>query len=65
MKRYYSFSLDELGDMSLYQFVSYLDEIPETMKMLSGDKLTQEESTDIEDLISMAKSKGIKIPTKY
>lgn len=51
--------------MSLYQFGSYLGEIPEVEKMFSGGKPKKEESTDIEDLISMAKSKGIRIPKKY
>lgn len=51
--------------MSLYQFGSYLGEIPEVEKMFSGGKPEQRESTDIEDLINMAEKKGIKIPTKY
>ena len=65
MKRYYNFSLDELGGMSRYQFDSYMDEIPETMKMLSGGESKSGKSTSTDDLIDMAKKKGIKIPTKY
>lgn len=51
--------------MSLYQFSSYLDEIPEIEKIFSGGKPKQGESTSTEDLINMAKKKGVKIPTKY
>ena len=51
--------------MSLYQFSSYLDEISELEKMFSGGKPKKGESTDIEDLIDMAKKKGIKIPKKF
>ena len=51
--------------MSRYQFDSYLDEIPETMKMLSGGKPTQGKTTTTADLIKMAKKKGVKTPTKY
>lgn len=65
MKRYYGFSLKELGDLSRYQFDSFMDEIPETMKYLSGSKPKSEESTSTKDLIDMAKKKGVKIPTKY
>ena len=63
MKRYYGFSLDELYNLSLYQWNSFMDEIPETMKYLSGGKSKSEES--IKDLVNMAKNKGLKIPTKY
>jgi len=51
--------------MSFYQFNSYLDEIPEIIKMLSGGKPKSGESTSTEDLINMAKKKGVKTPTKY
>ena len=39
-----------------------MDEIPETMKYLSGEKPKQGESTKIEDLVNMAKNKGLKVP---
>ena len=51
--------------MSFYQFSSYLDEIPELEKMFSGSKPKQGESTSTDDLIDMAKNKGIKTPKKY
>uniref|UniRef100_A0A6M3XK73 Uncharacterized protein n=1 Tax=viral metagenome TaxID=1070528 RepID=A0A6M3XK73_9ZZZZ len=51
--------------MSLYQFSSYLDEIPELEKMFSGGKSKQKDTTTTEDLINMAKKKGIKTPKKY
>lgn len=51
--------------MSIYQFTSYMDEIPEIEKIFSGGKPKQEGSTSTEDLIDMAKKKGVKIPTKY
>ena len=65
MKRYYDFSLDELYNLSPYQWNSFMDEIPETMKMLSGGESKSGESTSTEDLIDMAKKKGVKPPKKY
>lgn len=49
--------------MSLYQFNSFMDEIPETMKYLSGGQ--QKDTTTTEELIKMAKKKGLKTPKKY
>jgi len=51
--------------MSLYQFSSYLDEISELEKMFSGGGSKQKNTTTTEDLINMAKKKGIKTPKKY
>jgi hypothetical protein len=53
--------------MSIYQFSSYLGEIPEVEKMLSGSggKEKQKDTTTTEDLMKMANKKGIKTPTKY
>jgi len=67
MSRYYGFTINEIGDMSIYQFNSYLGEIPEVEKMLSGSggKEKQKDTTTTEDLMKMANKKGIKTPTKY
>ena len=67
MKRYYDFSLDELYGLSLYQWNSYMDEIPETMKMLSGGNSGKGKSNteSTEDLMKRAKKAGIKTPTNY
>ena len=66
MKRYYDFSLDELYGLSLYQWTSYMDEIIETQKMLSGSGGKGKGNTEsTEDLMKMANEKGIKTPTKY
>ena len=67
MKRYYDFSLEELYGLSLYQWTSYMDEIIEVEKMLSGGggKGKQKDTTTTEDLMKMANKKGIKTPTKY
>jgi len=51
--------------MSLYQFNSYLEEIPELEKMFSGGKSKQKDTTTTEDLIDMAKKKGVKTPTNF
>jgi len=51
--------------MSLYQFSSYLNDIPEIEKIFSGGEPTQGESTNTEDLINMARKKGIKTPKEY
>ena len=51
--------------MSLYQFNSYLEEIPELEKMFSGSGSKQKDTTTTEDLINMAKKKGIKTPKRY
>ena len=65
MKRYYGFSLNELYNLSLYQWNSYMDEIPKTMEYLSGGDSKQKDTTTTEDLMRMAKKKGIKTPTKF
>ena len=65
ISRYYGFSIDEIGGMSIYQFQSYLNNIPEIEKMFSGSESTKSVSTNTEDLIRMAEKKGIKIPKKY
>ncbi len=49
----------------MYQFGSYLDEIPEIEKIFSGGKPKQGESISTEDLIKTAKKKGLKTPKKY
>lgn len=51
--------------MSLYQFSSYLEEIPEIEKMFSGSESSKNESISTEDLIKTAQKKGLKTPTKY
>jgi len=54
--------------MSLYQFTSYLGEIIEVEKMLSGGGGKGKGKTDkttTEELIKGAKKLGIKTPTKY
>ena len=66
MKRYYDFSLEELYGLSLYQWTSYMDEIIETQKMLSGSGgKGKTDKTTTEDLMKMANETGIKTPTKY
>jgi len=66
MSRYYGFTINEIGDMSIYQFSSYLGEIPEVEKMLSGNSgKGKTDKTSTEDLMKMANKKGIKTPTKY
>ena len=47
--------------MSIYQFNSYLNDISE----LEGVKPKQKDTTTTEDLMRMAKKKGIKTPTKF
>lgn len=49
----------------MYQFSLYLDDISELEKVFSGVESTQKESISTEDLIKMAKKKGIKPPKKY
>jgi len=51
--------------MSIYQFNSYLSDISELEKMFSGGESTQGKSINTEDLINMARKKGIKTPKKY
>jgi len=66
MKRYYDFSLEELYGLSLYQWTSYMDEIIETQKMLSGSGgKGKTDKTTTEDLMKMANKKGIKTPKNY
>jgi len=66
MSRYYGFTINEIGDMSIYQFNSYLGEIVEVEKMLSGNSGKGKSNTEsTEDLMKRAKKAGIKIPTKY
>ena len=66
MKRYYDFSLEELYGLSLYQWTSYMDEIIEVEKMLSGGGgKGKADKTTTEELMKMAEKKGIKTPTKY
>ena len=47
--------------MSIYQFNSYLIDISE----LEGGNKKQKDTTTTEDLMRMAKKKGIKTPTKF
>jgi hypothetical protein len=42
-----------------------MGDIPEVEKMFSGGKSKQKDTTTTADLIKMAKSRGIKTPTKY
>ena len=49
--------------MTIYQFNSYMNNITEVEKMLSGGK--QKDTTTTEDLMKAAQKKGIKTPTKY
>jgi len=68
MSRYYpGFTIDKIGDMSLYQFNSYLGEIVEVEKMLSGsgEKGKQKDKTTTEELMKQAEKVGIKTPSKY
>ena len=66
MSRYYGFTINEIGDMSLYQFSSYLGEIIEVEKMLSGSGgKGKTDKTTTEELMKMAEKVGIKTPSKY
>ena len=68
MSRYYGFTINEIGDMSIYQFNSYMGEIVEVEKMLSGSGEKEKGKTDTtttEELIKGAKKLGIKTPTNY
>lgn len=51
--------------MSVYQFTSYLDDIPEIEKIFSGSKSTKGKSMSPEELIKRAKQKGLKTPKYY
>ena len=51
--------------MSVYQFNSYMNDIPEIEAMFSGGQSKQKDTTTTEDLMKMAKKKGIKTPTKF
>ena len=51
--------------MSIYQFNSYMSDIPEVETMLSGRKSKQKDTTTTKDLMRMAKKKGIKTPIKF
>jgi len=59
MSRYYGFTINEIGDMSIYQFSSYLGEIPEVEKCypVVVEKKTKD-TTTTEDLMKMANKKG-------
>ena len=68
MSRYYpGFTIDKIGSMSIYQFNSYLGEIVEVEKMLSGsgEKGKQKDKTTTEELMKQAEKVGIKTPSKY
>jgi len=69
MSRYYpGFTIDKIGSMSIYQFNSYLGEIVEVEKMLSGSGEKGKGKTDkttTEELMKMAEKVGIKTPSKY
>ena len=66
MSRYYGFTINEIGDISIYQFNSYLGEIPEIEKMLSGGGgKGKADKTTTEELMKMANKKGIKTPKNY
>ena len=65
MSRYYGFSVGEIGDMSVYQFSSYLDDITEIEELFSGGKTTQKKSVSTEELINRARQKGLKVPKYY
>jgi len=51
--------------MSVYQFISYMDDIPEIEKMFSGGKTTQRESISNKELVRRAKQKGLRVPKHY
>jgi len=51
--------------MSLYQFNSYMSDIPEIEKIFSGGQSKQKDTTTTEDLMKMAKKRGIKTPKKF
>ena len=66
MSRYYGFTINEIGDMSIYQFNSYMGEIVEVEKMLSGGGGKGKGNTEsTEDLMKRAKKAGIKTPGNY
>jgi len=65
LSRYYGFTINQIADMSLYQFNSYMSDIPEIEKIFSGGQSKQKDITTTEDLMKMAKKRGIKTPKKF
>ena len=68
LSKYYGFSIDEINDMTIYQFQNYLNNIGEIEKMKSGDKSNKTDPIDPvsnEDLVNRAKKLGLKVPRYY
>ena len=59
-------SPEEIGDLSLYQFRTYINNITVIEGLFHGTKpqLEQEKVEDDNLLIEQAKSLGLKVPTK-
>ena len=51
--------------MSVYQFSMYMSNISEIETMFSGGEGKQKDTTTTEDLMRMAKKRGIKTPSKF
>ena len=65
LKKYYSFSIEELSELTLAQINSYLESIPEVHKFLEGDGSSEEEikkEVTKEDLIEMVKVLKHRLP---
>jgi len=65
LSRYYGFSIAEIGDMSMYQFHSYLNEIPKVEKIFSGKKSDGKKPLSGKELVSRAKQKGLRTPKHF
>jgi len=67
MSRYYGFNINEIGDMSVYQFGSYLGEIAEIEKIFSGGEDNEEKKPEKSnaELVERARKKGFITPLKY
>jgi hypothetical protein len=62
MLRYYGLDPDKLRKMSVYQFYSYLYQIPIVENIFRGGKSKKPTST--KDLIDEAEKKGLKVPKR-
>jgi len=65
MSRYYGFTPAEIGDMSSYQFNSYMYDISEIERMFSGSESSKKGSISNKELIRRAKQKGLKTPKHF
>ena len=74
LSRYYAaLGPKEIGELSLYQFYSYLYEIPNIEKIFTGkteenNKPVQKMTNKIDDnceLVKQAKKLGLKVPRYY